>query len=221
MKLTEASIFYSLQKNKALIDAVLCSISLLLFAFLIIYPYPLKATAFIPLVFAAFIISRNLKPPIISQKVSIKNVFSFRIAGYLLIGLLMGTAGAMYYRGSFGMSVFPALIRNFAFIAVCIGIMEELVFRGYIQGQLNQFHPSFAIFFAAFAHASYKAFLFLSPAAQHHPSIVLFYTWSFAAFMLIGLLRYYSKSILPAIVVHAVFDLFVYAENTTAPWWVW
>jgi len=39
--------------------------------------------------------------------------------------------------------------------------------------------------------------------------------------MLIGLLRYYSKSILPAIVVHAVFDLFVYAENTTAPWWVW
>jgi membrane protease YdiL (CAAX protease family) len=140
---------------------------------------------------------------------------------FYIIGFQMGIAGAIYYRGSFGMPALPTTIKSFAFVAVGIGITEELVFRGFIQGRLSKLHPGFAIVFAALAHATYKACLFLSPAVTYHYSIVLFYTWSLAAFILMGLLRYYSKSIVPAIIVHAVFDYIVYAESTTAPWWVW
>ena len=66
-----------------------------------------------------------------------------------------------------------------------------------------------------------KNYIKIVTAAEQHHSILLFYTWTFGAFLLIGLLRYYAKSIVPAIIIHAIFDLLVYAENLQAPWWVW
>jgi membrane protease YdiL (CAAX protease family) len=218
VKQLEQYILSYLQTTKILADAVLCSLALAVFAFCINFAFPLKAFAFIALALAAFIIGRNRSEFIIP---SVKYIFNPLVIVSCVIGLQMGIAGAMYYRGSFGMPVLPAVVRNFVWIAVCIGIMEELVFRGFVQGLLSKLHPGFAIVFAALAHATYKACLFISPAADYHYSIMLFYTWSFGAFILIGILRHYSKSILPAIIVHAVFDLLVYAENFTAPWWVW
>lgn len=206
------------QSKNIFFDALICSIAIAVFAYFINYSFPSKIIAFIALIITAFIISRSLK----WQQIFIfKDFFSIKMLVFYIIGFQMGIAGAMYYRGSFGMPVLPATIKIFALVAVCIGVMEEMVFRGFIQGRLTILHPGFAIVFAAFAHSSYKACLFLSPAAQYHYSIFLFYTWSFGVFILIGLLRYYSKSIVPAIIVHAVFDIIVYAENTEAPWWVW
>jgi len=204
--------------KKLMADALLCTIALALFAFFINYSFPLKVVALIAIISAAFLVSRNLKK---LAAPSFKYFFSWQLIVYCVIGLQMGLAGAMYYRGSFGMPVLPATIKKFAFVAVCIGITEELVFRGFIQGMVSKVHPGFAIVFAAFAHATYKAGLFISPAANYHYSITLFYTWSWGAFILMGTLRYYSKSIMPAIIVHALFDLLVYAENINAPWWVW
>lgn len=204
--------------KRLLADALLCSIALALFAFFINYSFPLKAVALMAITAAAFLVSRDLKH---FTAPSFKYFFSWQMIMYCVIGLQMGLVGAMYYRGSFGMPVLPATIKSFAFVAVCIGITEELVFRGYIQGMVSKVHPGFAIVFAAFAHATYKACLFISPAANYHYSVTLFYTWSLGAFILMGTLRYYSKSIVPAIIVHALFDLLVYAENINAPWWVW
>ena len=212
----EQSIIIQEQSKKILIDVIICSVGLAAFAYVVPYSFPLKAIAFIPLTITAFVINRST-----NWSLNTTNIFSLPMLAFCIIGFQMGIAGAMYYRGSFGMPVLPATIKIFTLLAVCIGIMEELVFRGFIQGQLNKLHPGFAIVFAALAHASYKACLFISPAATYHYSIALLYTWSFWAFILIGLLRYYSKSILPAIIVHAVFDYIVYAENAEAPWWVW
>lgn len=218
MKQLEHYILSYLQTTKILGDAVLCSLALAVFAFCINFTFPLKIFAFIALALAAFIISRNKNEFIIP---TVKYIFNPWVIVYCIIGLQMGIAGAMYYRGSFGMPVLPLAIRSFVWVAVCIGITEELVFRGFIQGLLSKLHPGFAIVFAALAHATYKACLFISPAADYHYSIMLFYTWSFGAFILIGILRHYSKSILPAIIIHAVFDFLVYAESINAPWWVW
>jgi membrane protease YdiL (CAAX protease family) len=218
---TETTILHRVQTQRALLDTMICSVAFAAFAFLVIYPFPLKAAAFIPLVAAAFIMSRNINWALVSRKLLFQNALTPGMLVYNLVGLQMGIAGAMYYRGSFGMPVIPEVFRSFTLVAVGIGITEELVFRGFIQGRLSKISPAFAIVFAAFAHASYKVFLFLSPAAQHLPSITLFFTLTFGALVLIGLLRYFSKSVLPAIMVHAVFDLLVYAENLQAPWWVW
>ncbi|GAB2832304.1 CPBP family intramembrane glutamic endopeptidase [Ferruginibacter profundus] len=218
MKQPEQYILSWIATKKLLINALLCSIALAVFSFFINYAFPVKAIAFTALLWAAFLVSRNLHYNVIS---SAKYSFAPQLILYSIIGLQMGIAGAMYYRSSFGMPVLPATIKIFAWVAVCIGITEELIFRGFIQGQLSKINPGFAIIFAALAHATYKACLFISPAANYHYSILLFYTWSLGAFILIGVVRYYSKSILPAILVHAVFDLLVYAENNNAPWWVW
>lgn len=221
MKPAEQTILLPVPANKALLDAVLCTVAFAAFAWLVIFPFPVKAASFIPLMAAAFFMSRNMNWSLDSWKYLFRNVFTPGMLVYHLIGLQMGIAGAMYYRGSFGMTVFPAIVRSFAMVAICIGIMEELVFRGFIQSRLSKLNPGFAIVFAAFAHATYKVFLFLSPAAHQLPYITQFYTITFGVSILIGILRYYSKSILPAIIVHAVFDLLVYAENIQAPWWVW
>jgi membrane protease YdiL (CAAX protease family) len=211
MKHSKPGTIATANDHQATADAVLCSVCLIAFSYLAVYSFPIKA--------AAFVISRHVSRG--SYRISWKDIFSARMLVYCSIGLLMGIAGAMYYRGSFGMPVFPAITRNFVWVAVCIGVMEELVFRGFIQGQVSKLHPGLAIVFAAFAHTTYKVFLFLSPAAQQHHSVFLFFTWTFGAFLLIGWLKYFSKSIIPAILVHAVFDLLVYAENSAAPWWVW
>ena len=221
MKHPEQAIIVQVHNQKALMDTAICSAGLAAFAYLIIYPLPLKAAAYIPLALSAFIISRNICRPLPSPVILFRDLVSPKMLLYNMIGVQMGIAGAMYYRGSYGMPVLPALINGFALVAVAIGIMEELVFRGFIQGRLSRLHPGFAILFTAFANATYKACLFLSPAAQQHQHLLLFYAWSFGVFILLGIVRHYSKSIVPAIIVHAIFDLLVYAENLQAPWWVW
>jgi membrane protease YdiL (CAAX protease family) len=221
MKQPDQTMLLPVPPNNALLDAILCSAGFAWFAYLIIYPFPLKTAALIPLSASAYIMSRNINWSLFSRKFLLQKFSPKRMIASNLIGLQMGIIGAMYYRGSFGMPVFPSAIRGFAMTAVCIGILEELLFRGFIQGRLLKLNPGFAILFAAFAHATYKVFLFISPASQHLPSIALFYIWTIGASIVIGLLRYYSKSIVPAIIVHAIFDLLVYAENLQAPWWVW
>lgn len=221
MQQPDQTILVPVQTQKALLDAVLCGSAITAFAYLVIFPFPLKTIALIPLVAAAFIIARNLNWPLISWKFLQRQTFSKKLFLYNLTALLMGIAGAMYYRGSFDMPVFPGIMRSFAIVAVAIGITEELLFRGFLQGRLSEWHPGFAIAFAAFAHTTYKVLLFFSPASQHLPFNTKFYIFTFVVYILIGLLRYFSKSILPAIVVHAVFDLLVYGENIQAPWWVW
>jgi membrane protease YdiL (CAAX protease family) len=221
MKQRQQKIMAAAPVKDDLRDGILCAVGMVLFACLIPFAFPLRALAFLILFLIGFIITRNLYHQKNSAFLLVRDAFSQKMIACYLVGLLMGVAGAMYYKGSIGLPVFPSLFRSFALVAMCIGAMEEIVFRGFIQGRLSRFHPGFAIVFAAFAHASYKAFLFLSPASQQHLPVLPFYTWTFGAFILIGFLRYYSGRILPAIIVHAIFDLLVYSENVHSPWWVW
>jgi membrane protease YdiL (CAAX protease family) len=211
----------SRRTKKAVLDAVVCSAEIMAFAYLITYPFPLKAVAFIPLAMVAFIISRDIDSPSVTFKLLFRDLFSLKTIVYVVIGLELGIAAAIYYRGSLGMPILPTVIRPFVFVAVSVAIMEELFFRGFIQGQISKVNTDFAVVFAAFAHASYKICLFLSPAARPQEHIVEFFIWSFAAYIVLGFLRYYSKSMIPVIIMHAIFDLVVYAEVLQAPWWVW
>ncbi|MBI5370954.1 MAG: CPBP family intramembrane metalloprotease [Sphingobacteriales bacterium] len=213
--------FIAALNKTAVRDALLCSTGLVLFGYFIGYPVPVKLAAFIPLALAGYIISRQPGLLIRAAGDLTKESSTVQLLLYVLAGFLMGLAAAFYYRGSYSMPLLPGFFRGFVLIAVCIGILEELVFRGFIQGILQGRHAGLAIGIAALAHACYKAALFLSPAAEGSHPLYLFFTWSLGAFILLGLLRYYSRSLLPPVIVHAVFDLLVYAENAEAPWWVW
>lgn len=213
--------FIAARNKTAVRDALLCSAGLVLFGYFISYPVPVKLVAFIPLALAGYIISRQPGLLIRAAGDFTRESSTVQLLLYVLAGFIMGLAAAFYYRGSYSMPLLPAFFRGFVLIAVCIGILEELVFRGFVQGILQGRHAGLAIAVAALAHACYKAALFLSPAAAGSHPLYLFFTWSLGAFVLLGLLRYYSRSLLPPVIVHAVFDLLVYAENAEAPWWVW
>lgn len=207
--------------KKAVLDAVVCSAEIMVFAYLITYPFPMKAVAFIPLVMVAFIISRDISSPAVAFRFLFRNLFSLKMLVQIVIGLELGIIAAIYYRGNLGMSILPAVIRPFVVVAASVAIIEELVFRGFIQGQISKLNTDFAMVFAAFAHASYKACLFLSPAAIPQQHLVSYFIWSFGAYVVLGFLKNYSKSIVPVIIAHVIFDLIVYAEVLQAPWWVW
>jgi membrane protease YdiL (CAAX protease family) len=200
-------------------EIILLSFFILLFAFLVSWKEPVKWIAFIPLSCAALIMGRQLSFANLFRSGLFR--FDYNKLLYAAAGVLMGIAGAMYYRGIYAMPLLPANYRGFVLLAVCIGTMEELVFRGYFYGRLQHLHPVIAITGAALIHAAYKAALFLSPVTAGITPIWLFFSWSAGAFLLIGLLRYLSNSIWPPILAHAVFDLLVYAENAEAPVWVW
>lgn len=221
MKHNESIEFAQRLTKKAVFDSVISSIEILVFAYLISLPFPYKTVAFIPLIMTAFIISRHADFSKLFSQLLSKKTFSLQLGIYCIIGLLLGLAGAMFYRGSLGITVFPETIKPFVFTAMSIGIMEELFFRGFIQTQMSQLNINFAIFFSALVHALYKTFLFLSPSAIPHENLMLFFSVSFAAYIIFGILRQKSQSLLPTIISHAVFDFIVYAQLSHAPWWVW
>ncbi len=200
-------------------EVFLVSLCILLFAWLVSWPVPVKWIALLPLTCAGLIIG----PRLFNLKLLQSGLFRLNPVKvvFCITGLLMGIAGALYYRGMYSMPLLPVCFHGFVLLAVCVGVMEELVFRGYIQGRLQSIHPAVGITGAALIHAGYKACLFLAPSMAGITPVWLFFSWSFGAFLLIGLLRYYSNSIWPPILVHGVFDLLVYAENMEAPIWVW
>lgn len=207
--------------KKAVLDAIVCSAELMVFAYLITYPFPLKAVAFIPLVMVGFIISRDIDSPSVAIRLLFRDFFSLKMLVQIVIGLELGIIAAIYYRGNLGMTILPATVRPFVIVAISVAIIEELVFRGFIQGQISKLNTDFAILFAAFAHASYKACLFLSPVAIQQQHLISYFVWSFGAYIVLGFLKHYSKSMVPVIMAHVIFDLAVYAEVLQAPWWVW
>lgn len=207
--------------RRAIAAAAVCGISLILFGFLISWPAPVKWAGLIPLLTTGYIISRNITTTNNRISTAYSRPLHFSLPTFCSIGLLTGLAGAFYYRSSYAMPLWPVYFQWFCGVAVCIGLVEELLFRGFIQTRLQAADPRIAIGVAALGHAAYKSSLFLSPAMAGITPVWLFFTYSFLAFVLLGLLRYWSGSLWPPILVHAVFDLLVYAENTEAPVWVW
>lgn len=201
--------------------AAACGASLVLFAVLVQYSFPVQLTALLPLSFSALLISRDLvKPPYLFQ-VNLSNLYNHRMLAWYAIAILVGIAGGLNYRGNHHMPLYPQSISWFVLVAILVAITEELVFRGFIQARLSLFHPVVAVLFAALAHTCYKAGLFLSPAAVQEQDMAAFFVFTLLASSVAGLIKQWSGHLLPAIITHIVFDIMVYAEATLAPWWVW
>lgn len=209
-------------ENRNIINEVLlCSANLVLFAYLAEYPFPIKTAAFVPLLFVAAIIGNHININAEATRALSQNIFKRSIFVYYIIALQIGIIGGLYYRASYHMPLLPTAFGSFIFIAALVGVTEELVFRGYMQSRLSLINQSLSILFAALAHALYKTFLFLSPAALPRQDILYFFLWTLFASAMVGLLKQTSKSIIPPIIAHVVFDIIVYAEMMHAPWWVW
>ena len=78
---------------------------------------------------------------------------------------------------------------------------------------------------AAGSHAAYKTALFVFPpdgAARQTPgSLLLMAGVTFGFGAALGLLRLRQGTIAAPVAFHTLFDLLVYGQYASAPWWVW
>lgn len=209
------------KKHKVLAEASLCSLALMVFSFFINYEFPLKLVSLFALVLASYLLGHQLK--VLSdlwsktgESVTFMVSFLFSLTG-IVIGILL----AMFYRWHLGISFFPESIHWFVIIAALIGASEELIFRGFLQQQVKSINGPFSVLFSTLSHTGYKCCLFLAPAAAAGINIPNLAFWTFLFGLLFGTIKHLSKSILPSLIAHALFDILVYAEFVKAPWWVW
>jgi len=144
-----------------------------------------------------------------------------KLMTWLLAGLLTGLVATAAYRFYARWPLLPGTLTLIALISPLIGMCEEFIFRGYLQGRARFFGPYFAILLAAVAHTLYKYLVVksLGPDTGIDLSRLVFFTFVFG--MIAATLRELSQHVGPAVLGHAVFDLLVYGDFTEMPVWVW
>lgn len=162
----------------------------------------------------------------VQSSTSVFNAFGFTTISkktliYSLAGVLVGVILGVIVRQTFGLTLLPETLTRIAIIAPLIGVTEELIFRGFVQGRTDSFGPVFSVVFAATGHALYKYFVLRSLSDPVNIDYEFLVVWTFLGGLLYGVLRELSKSVIPPATAHACFDIVVYGGFTIAPVWVW
>lgn len=201
-------------------DVSLSVAGILLFAGFIHHPFPLLLPAIGGLATAALVIGFSIR------NISILNAFGIdrlnrRILLYSLPAVLLGVVLGILTRNRFELTLIPAGFTGVAFVAPLIGSVEELVFRGYIQGHLRPVGKIFSIVYASTVHSCYKLLVILTLAIPLQFDFFFLVCWTFIGGLLFGAIRELSGSTIPPVIAHAVFDIVLYGGLATAPVWVW
>ena len=205
--------------KKRWVSAILAATGMCLFALFIHKQFPLVLIAAFGLFVTAFVIAYTVAGhPSPALLFGITGL-SRRVAFYSAMGLCIGAIFAVVYRTKSGYSPLPGTLTLFAPLASLIGITEELMYRGFIQGCTRNRGAFLSTAFAAFAHTAYKCALFAPASAEMNLYLLIIAT--FIGGIIIGVLREFSASVLPPVIAHACFDIIVYGESSAAPWWVW
>lgn len=209
------------RKYTAFLEATVCSIALLVFSWFIHFSFPVRIISIAALIISSLILSRK----ILNLSDLRREIGDFTSCNNYIflssVGILSGMLVAMLYRWHLDISLVPRSFQYFVIIAAIIGAMEELVFRGFIQEQVKYLNGPFSVLFSSLAHTGYKCCLFLSPMAAYGIDVSYLALWTFLFGLLFGTIKHFTKSILPSLIAHAIFDIWVYAEFIKAPWWVW
>ena len=209
------------KKYILLLEAILCSFALMIFSFFIHSELPFRVLAIAALFLPAWFFSRNLQSlSDLRRIVYVPDSLTITVL-YCLAGILPGLLFAMLYRWHLGIRLFPESFHLLVLVAALIGCTEELVFRGFIQDQVKNINAPFSILFSTISHTAYKCCLFLSPMLTAEIDIGFLALWTLIGGILLGTVKHISKSILPPMIAHALFDLLVYAGFINPPWWVW
>lgn len=218
---SEQSLAARIRQHPARIrDVSLALMGILLFASCIHQDFPVKLIALLGLAGTALVIAYSTRKqgPLEAfglDRIRKKALFFCLPAAAL--GFLLG----MLSRNSFDISLFPARITGVALVAPLVGATEELVFRGYMQGHLRSLGRIFSLIYASAAHTSYKLLVILSLTIPLQFDFFYLVLWTFLGGVLIGALKEISRSSLPPVIAHAVFDVVLYGGLATFPAWVW
>lgn len=210
-----------LLKHTSLLDAVLVVTGICLFAIFIHRDPWVQIISFAALLFTGIVIIRSAE-----NYSSLLSVFgmipvSKRIIPYVIAGLLFGIILGFWYNIKFDYPLLPSPLTKLAIIAPLIGITEELVFRGYVQTKSASAGVLFSIVFASIGHTLYKYLVIKTLPIDLGLSLTMLILLTFSYGIVAGILRHYSKSVIPPAGAHALFDIIVYGGVASAPVWIW
>lgn len=201
-------------------DSLALTGALWLFSLFIGLDFPLKIIAFIGLLIAGLLMAIIYKSK--PDSIFSAALWDFKTArNGILLAAVLSIALATFSRIDDGLPAIPKEIGSFVLVAVLIGFMEEVVFRGMVQGGARHWSAIGAIVIASVSHAGYKALLFVFPFQHLNNSPAELFVYTLVAGLFLGYSRYITGSLWPAIVAHGCFDLWLYMEQSSAPWWVW
>ena len=176
----------------------------------------LRILAILCLLVIAFLMvgEKNLSEKLLGTIRSRKSVYS-----WTLIATIGAFILAAYSRNEASLSIMPEQLLLFTPVAVSIGIIEELMFRGWLFSHLSKWSSWTAVLISPLAHAAYKSLLFLSPYLPYQVDSWDLFIITFETGIFLGLTRLFSGSVWPALFAHAIFDLLIYGDQPI-PWWV-
>ncbi len=202
-------------------DVLLVLVGIFLFAFYVHQRSWLVVISFTGLFLAALsivIFFRNTEEP-----TSVFGSFRFTPVAivFIITGIVAGGILGVCYRYFFFDTTFPVSLTTFAIISPLIGITEELLFRGYLQGRIREQNRLLAIVVGALGHTAYKFIVLRSLPDPSGIDFSFLITWTMIGSLIFGILRELSDSVLPPSLAHACFDVIVYGGFVSAPIWVW
>ena len=201
-------------------DVLLSFLGILMFAGFIHQLFPLKLIAFGGLAVTAGVIAYSTRDMAILEAFGIGHL-NRKVLLYTLAAIGLGALLGILTRNRFEMTLVPAGFTGVAFVAPLVGVAEELVFRGFIQGHLRPAGKFLSIVAASSIHTCYKLLVILSLGLPLHFDFFFLILWTFLGGLLFGILRELSRSTIPPLIAHAVFDIVLYGPLATAPVWVW
>jgi membrane protease YdiL (CAAX protease family) len=173
------------------------------------------------LVFSALIISTHAGRFNILLKLTGLHDFRNHLMLYSFSGLFLGFLLGMFYRLTYQMPLVPINFTIAAFTAPAVGMTEELVFRGFIQGTVTNSQSWKSIIFSSGSHTLYKFLVIWSYPGVLGIDLLILVLLTFAAGIVVGWLRKKSGNIIPCALAHGCFDIMIYGSLSILPVWVW
>ncbi len=110
-------------------------------------------------------------------------------------GAASGVGAGLRHRRGLELPLLPAGgLEIFVAVACLIGVTEELVYRGWLQGRLRALGWPVAVVAAAAPHAAYKSALFAWPPGPAEVDCAVIAGWTFVGGVVSGLLRQFPAA---------------------------
>jgi membrane protease YdiL (CAAX protease family) len=162
-----------------------------------------------------------LRCPSGARETSGITAFLKKVALFTLFGRAAGIILGMVYRTSRGETLFPIQSNRFLPVACIVGAAEELLCRGFIQGESRKTGFGGETILASLSHAAYKCAIFTPAAFQSGGDLHFLEVATFLGGFPLGGFREFSGNVLQPAAAHVFFDLIGYGGYPRAPWRVW
>lgn len=147
-------------------------------------------------------------------------VFNRKVAWYCVLVISVGIALGIYLNITEHQPMVTLSLKITAITVALVGITEELLFRGFIQGMLSRYSTLLAIVGSTASHTIYKVIVIGSFPVNLGFNLFYLALFTFLVGLLAAWARHASKSILPTSLGHGFFDIVVYG-SMAVPVWVW